>query len=357
MNEILEYQKESFGIDSFLENSKVYIDRIGSINLDISSWYEELLSGDITSILKSIDLSKMFFYEFKGVLNVIISIVIVIIINSILKTIIESLNSSTASKSLAFIQYLIIANIIINSFIPIVELTKASIENLNGFINLLLPILLVFMVTTGNVISKNVIETSIILMINFSSNFINEFVIPIVLISFVISIVSNITTKIRLDKVSKLLKSFIIWGLGIVLTFFTTVLSLESNITGSVDELASKTTKAAVSNLIPVVGKIMGDTVETVMGSVSVLSNIVGTFGIIIIGLIVLIPIIRILIFYFMFKVVGAVADACSDKEIINLLDSVSDSYKIMLGMIFTISIMFIIGITITLKIICMSSG
>ena len=357
MDEILEYQKESFGIDSFLENSKVYIDRIDSLSIDTSSWYKELLSGDITDILKSIDLSKIFLTEFKGAINVIISIVIVIIINSILKTIIESLNSSTASKSLAFIQYLIIANIIINSFIPIVELTKASIENLNGFINLLLPILLVFMVTTGNIISKNVIETSIILMINFTSNFINEFVIPILLISFVISIVSNITTKIRLDKVSKLLKSFIIWGLGIVLTFFTTVLSLETNITGSVDELASKTTKAAVSNLIPVVGKIMGDTVETVMGSVSVLSNIVGTFGIIIIGLIVLIPIIRILIFYFMFKVVGAVTDACSDKEIINLLDSVSDSYKIMLGMIFTISIMFIIGITITLKIICMSSG
>ena len=357
MDEILEYQKESFGIDNFLENTKVYIDRIGDLNLDVNTWYKDLLSGDITSILKSIDLSKIFLSEFKGVLSIVTSIVIVIIINSILKTIIESLNSSTASKSLAFIQYLIIANIIINSFIPIVELTKISIENLNGFINLLLPILLVFMVTTGNLVSKSVIESSIILMINFTSNFINEFVIPVILISFVISIVSNITSKIRLDKVSKLLKSFTVWGLGIILTFFTTVLSLETNITGSVDELASKTTKAAVQNLIPVVGKIMGDTVETVMGSVSVLSNIVGTFGIIIIALIVLIPIIRILIFYFMFKIVGAVSEACSDKEIINLLESVSDSYKIMLGMIFTVSILFIIGITITLKIICMSSG
>ena len=47
------------------------------------------------------------------------------------------------------------------------------------------------------------------------------------------------------------------WALGIVLTVFVGVASLEGSITNGVDALTVKTTKAAVSNFIPIVGKIL----------------------------------------------------------------------------------------------------
>ena len=58
-----------------------------------------------------------------------------------------------------------------------------------------------------------------------------------------------------------------------------------------------------------------------------------------------------------MFKVVSAVAGPCSDENISNLLESIADSYKIMLGLLCTVSIMFIIGITIVVNITSMSVG
>ena len=45
--------------------------------------------------------------------------------------------------------------------------------------------------------------------------------------------------------------------LGIIMTVFVGVSSLEGNITSGVDGLTVKTTKAAVSTVIPVVGKIL----------------------------------------------------------------------------------------------------
>ena len=51
------------------------------------------------------------------------------------------------------------------------------------------------------------------------------------------------------------MQSSIVWFLGIILTVFVGVVSLEGSLTASVDGITAKTTKAAVSTLIPVVRK------------------------------------------------------------------------------------------------------
>jgi hypothetical protein len=47
----------------------------------------------------------------------------------------------------------------------------------------------------------------------------------------------------------------------------------------------------------------------------------------------------------------SAVCETVADSRVIKLLDSIADSYKILLAVLFSVSIMFIIGITIVLKI------
>ena len=51
------------------------------------------------------------------------------------------------------------------------------------------------------------------------------------------------------------MKSSIVWTLGVILTVFIGVVSLEGSLTSSVDGITAKTAKAAVSSLIPVVRK------------------------------------------------------------------------------------------------------
>ena len=49
------------------------------------------------------------------------------------------------------------------------------------------------------------------------------------------------------------MKSSIVWSLGIILTLFVGVLSLEGSLTSSIDGVTAQTAKAAVSSLIHVV--------------------------------------------------------------------------------------------------------
>ncbi len=349
MEELLNSEADMLGINSFLESAEKFTNN-NFENISIKELFYDSLSGNIGKSLRHIGLVDIFSRELTSVMSIIVSVLAVIIIHSILKAVIDSLQNKSASQVAYFAQYLIITTLIINSFVSILELTKISIQNITNFMNSLLPLMTTLMLTTGMITTTSMIEPILLFMINFIGIFINNFIIPFLLVSITVSIISNISNEVSLGRLSKFLKSSIIWILGIVLTIFVTSLSLEGTLTSSVDGVTAKTAKAAVSDFIPIVGKIMGDTVDSVIGCGNILKNSVGIVGVIIILGIVFVPIIKVSIFWISFKLTSAVSEVIADARIVKLIEELADSYKIILAILFSVSIMFIIGITIVIK-------
>lgn len=350
MDEIIKSQSNTLGINGFLDSAKTYTEN-SFPDLDIIQLFSDSISGNIDNIFEYSNIGKIFSNEIGSAINLMISVLIIIVIHSIFKAIIENLGNSSSSQVVYFIQYLLIVTVVTNTFVSILDLTKTSISNIVNFMNLLVPILITLMLTTGNLVTTNMVQPVLIFMINFIGNFINSFLIPLLLISITISIISNVSDKIQIERLSKFLKSSIIWILGIALTIFSCTLSLEGTLSSSVDGLTAKTAKVAVSNFIPVVGKIMGDTVDSVIGCGNILKNSVGIIGIIIILGIVLLPIIKLVVLLVSFRLASAVCEVVADSKIVKLIDQIADSYKVLLAILFSVSIMFIIGITIVIKI------
>lgn len=350
MQEILNEQMDSLGINDFLNASKIYTEEVFP-DLDIVTLFNNSINGNISNTFNIKNIGEIFLNELNIAISLLISILIIIIVHSIFKAIAENLENTSVSQIIYFIEYLIIVTVAINYFLNILDITKESINNVVNFINLLTPLLMTLMLTTGTIVSTTAIQPILIFIISFIGNFINLYLIPLLLISMSISIVSNFSDKVQIERISKFFKSSIIWILGIILTVFTCTLSLEGTLTSTVDGLTAKTAKAAVSNFIPVVGKIMGDTVDSVIGCGNVLKNSVGLIGVIIIIGIVLMPIIKILVMWISFKLTAAVCEVVADVKIIKLLDQIADGYKILLAMLFSVSVMFIIGITLVIKI------
>ena len=128
-------------------------------------------------------------------------------------------------------------------------------------------------------------------------------------------------------------------------------MSLEGTLTASVDGITAKTAKAAVSSLIPVVGKILGDGVDTVLGCGVVLKNAVGLLGVIVIIGICAMPIIKLATFSIMYSLLSAVAQPIADGKIVKLLDEFGGVFKLLLAILFSVSFLLIIGITLVVKI------
>ena len=237
------------------------------------------------------------------------------------------------------------------NFAEIINMVKTSIEQLVGFMNSLIPILITLMLTTGSFTSVGILEPILLFLITFIGNIINMIVIPIILVSTALAIISKISERVQLDKLSKFFNSSIVWLLGIILTIFVGVASVEGSLSSTVDGITAKTTKAAVSNFIPVVGKILGDAVETVIGCGAILKNAVGIIGVIVIIGICITPIIKLAILMGLYYLCAAVCQPIADEKIIKLLEQMGDTFKILFAILCSISVMLVIGVTLVVKI------
>lgn len=342
-------QKETFGINSFIENSKQYTGEFFA-DADISEILNSAISGkvDNSKIYKKI--LNILGTEVQTGIKSLLSILAIIIIHSILKSISESLENDSISKLIYYVQYIAIVTIIMSNFSDIINLVKQTSNNLIGFMNTLIPVLVSLMLYTGSITTTSILEPIILFLINFIGNLIQNILIPIILIIASISIISKISDQVQVAKLSKFLKSSTLWFLGIILTIFVGIVSLEGTLASSVDGITAKTAKSIVSSAVPVVGKILGDVVDSVLGCGIILKNAVGFVGVVIIISICIVPILKLSVLTISYKLVASISEVIADAKIVKLLDEMGDIFKILLGILFTIFFMVIIGTTVLIK-------
>ena len=345
----IESQEKIFGISSFIQNSKQYTGDFFE-SIDIGEILNSAIKGEInnSNIYKKI-LSQLG-NEVQTGIKSLACILAIIIIHSILKSISESLENDNISKLIYYVQYIAIIAVIMSNFSDIITLVKDTTTNLIGFMNTLIPVLISLMLYTGSITTTSILEPIILFMINFIGNLIQDILIPIILIITSISIISKISDKVQIDKISKFLKSSTIWFLGIVLTIFVGIVSLEGTLASSVDGITAKTAKAIVSSAVPVVGKILGDVVDSVLGCGLILKNAVGFVGVIVIIGICIMPILKLTVLTFSYKLVASVSEVIADSKIVKLLDEIADIFKILLGILVAVTFMVIIGTTLLVK-------
>lgn len=349
-NQTIIEQQEEFKIQDFIKNAEKFTGEFFE-DIDINEILNDAIKGEVdnSTLLKKI--LNILGKEVTTNIKSLVSILAIILIHSILKSISESLENNNISKLIYYVQYILIVTVIMSNFTDIIKLVQDTTGNLIGFMNALVPLLITLMMYTGSITTSSVVEPIILFMINFIGNIIQNLIIPFVLVLTSLVIISKISDKVHIDKLSKFFKSGIVWFLGIVLTVFVGVVSLEGTLSSSVDGITAKTTKAVVSSAIPVVGKILGDAVDTVLGCGIVLKNAVGLVGVVIVIGICIMPILKLFVLSVSYKLLSTVVQPIANEKIIDLLEQIGDIFKIFLGILCAISFMLIIGTTLVLKI------
>ena len=281
-NQELQEQQEKFGISSFLESSKQYTGDFFE-NIDIDEIFNSAIKGEVKNEKILTKIFDLLGKELHTGIKSLISILVIVLIHSILKAMSDNLENASLTNIIYYVQYIAIVTVIMTNFSDIIELVKDTSINLVGFMNSLIPILISLMLYTGSITTSSVLEPIILFMINFIGNLIQTILIPLTLITATLSIVSKIGDKVQINKLAKTFHSGIVLVLGVILTIFVGVISLEGTLSSSVDGVTAKTTKAIVSSSVPVVGKILGDAVDSVLGCGIILKNAVGVIGVIII--------------------------------------------------------------------------
>lgn len=278
-----------------------------------------------------------------------------IIILSVFCAIFENLHSGFQNESigrLAYsICYVMIIILAVQSFATVSKTCIDTIDLMVVFMQSLLPILITLLLSVGGITSSSLFQPIVYTSVTAISTFIKTIVIPLVIFSSILSIISNISEKIRITKLASLIRGIAIALLGIVLTAFTGVISVQGLAASSLDGVMAKSAKFAVDSFIPIIGDFLSEAFDTVISCSLLIKNGISIAGLFLLLLITLLPIIKVLAIFLSYKISAALIQPIIDNELVQSLNDISNSVLVLLCCMISVGILFFIAITIIMGI------
>lgn len=106
------------------------------------------------------------------------------------------------------------------------------------------------------------------------------------------------------------------------------------------DGVISRTAKYTVGAFLPVVGGLLSDSIDAVIGASLLIKGAVGTYGLIAIVLIVAMPLIKLLSLIIIYRFAAAVVEPIADKRIVNCISDVATSVTYIFAVLACVTVM-----------------
>ena len=186
------------------------------------------------------------------------------------------------------------------------------------------------------------------------SNIFSEFqiyaLLPIIQVFFVLNILNGIESKFSFDSIAAFFKKFIQIALGVFSAVFTGLLAIKGSLAFSGDSVAVKGVKTLVGSTVPIVGSALGDSLTSILGSIALIKNTVGFFGILVIALINLPVIIDLLLWYLTVAFASAVSGTLGLAQIKKMLDGIGATISLVNVLVIFTAFLFTVSTGIILQ-------
>lgn len=345
LQEILEDNNESMeGLYNYIDGLKLDVELMNELNP------KEYVESYIKDGKGNISFDKMFdavvslvFKEVKSVLKLAVMIIAIGVIGTLIKSLHDSFNSKGISDIAFYSCYIILIMILSKSFLISISIAKDVITNISDFMAAILPILVSMITLSGGIVEATTIDPILLAVVMIVPRIYKNLIIPLVLAFFAMQFANNLSNEHKIDGLCKLVKQGTMWVQGIVLTIFIGILTIRG-ITGStIDVVTLKTTKFAIDNFIPIVGKSFSDAIASVAAYSLIIKNAISSIGLIVIIIIIVYPLIKIILTAFIYKLSAAILEPVSDKRITSSIQAAGDAMTIILSCIMSVSLMFFI--------------
>lgn len=315
--------------------------------------FMELLLGTKGISMKSIFKGLLSYVFHEIIINgkLLASIVVLTVFSMILETLQSSFERNTVSKLGYTITYMVLIIIAINSFSVAIGYAKTAISSMIQFMFAIMPLLLTLLASMGNVTSVAILHPLIVFMIHSVGTAIYVFVFPLLFFSAVLHIVSSLSDKFKVTQLANLLRTVSLSMLGVFVTVFLGVISIQGTAGAVRDGVAIRTAKYITGNFVPVVGRLFSDATETVIGASLLVKNAIGLVGVVILVLLCAFPAIKILTLAFIYNLSAALMQPLGDSPIIACLQTIGKSLIYVFAALAAVSLMFFLALTIMITI------
>lgn len=343
-----EESKEVEEFYNYISNMKIEYEILNDI--DMKSYIKEYMKNGEGGLSTKKFFKAVLMYGFKEVVasgKIMSMIIIICIICALLNNLESAFSNGNLSNIAYYACYALLIVLIAKTFYIGVSTAKDTIKGMTDFMAALMPVLLMLLATVGGFTQAAIMDPFIIAVTNISARIFVDLIIPLVSISFVLQFVNNISEEYKVDKLAKLLNKTILWIQGTIMTIFIGITTIRSMTSATIDAVAEKTMKFAIDSFIPIVGKSLSDAISTVAGYSLLLKNALSSIGLIILIAIIIMPLVKMLLMSFIYKLTAALIEPISDSRLVKCIGAAGDALILIMASLISVSVMFFIMISI----------
>ena len=327
-----EFQNSSTNIFS-IENikSKIYSIISGENAVSYSSFFASIFSIFLELIVKYLPMLSL--------------IVAIGVISNLLNGIKSKFNEKSTSGLIHLVCFLAVVVLTIGMISSISKTSVNSINSMVSQMNAIFPILLTLMIGIGASASAGVFQPIVAIISTYVADFFTYLILPLFMASFVFGIINNLSDSIKLDKFNSFISSLFKWCVGLVFTLFFAVFTIQGISAGTFDSLSIRTTKYTIKSYIPIMGGYLSDGMDLILSSTILIKNAVGLVGVLMIISTILSPLLEIVVFSLLLKLVSAILQPMGNNKTSNFLMSTSKSITMLSTCIIAVGFMYLISV------------
>lgn len=199
---------------------------------------------------------------------------------------------SNMSDTIRIVGYISVGCVALALFIQAFSAGFSCMRSLRTQMEIVFPILMTLMAASGGSVSAAVFRPGVAFLSGAVLELFFSIVFPINIISIVLTFVDRLSPDVRCSRLGDFLKSINKWLIGLTLTLFGIMLSVQGIASAQYDGISLRAIKYVISGSVPIVGGFLSGSVDFVLAGSLLIRNAIGSFSILMLLAVVLQPLI-----------------------------------------------------------------
>lgn len=297
-----------------------------------------------------VPLRNFFFAQIQDSLTFAVEIFAVCILIGLLENLSSSFERQGAAKLGSLVCGMVIMALCLRDLGSLYNVCADAVTLMAGTMQILLPLLIPLLYAMGGVTAGTFLDPAVMGGIALLATVVKNAVMPAVFVSCVFFTVNMLAEKDYIKKLAQFLKNAAVFGLGLAVTLFSGLVSVQGLMAKTADGMLVKTAQYSIDNFIPVIGGFAADSLDLVRSCTGVIRNGFGIIGVLILITVMSVPIIKLLAAAVIYKVLAVVLEPAAGKRISDCIDSVGSGIILFSVILLLTGILFLIFLAILLS-------
>jgi stage III sporulation protein AE len=293
------------------------------------------------------DIFNFFFRELVANSSLLGQLILLAVVCAVLQNLQGAFESATTAKLSYVVSYLVLTGLAAGSFALAITLGRNLVGDMVSFMQAILPVLITLLVAVGQVGAPALMSPVLFSFITVVGTVMQNLVLPLLIMAAVLRLASNLSEHFSVSRLAGLVQWFALGVMGLMTTVFLGFLTVYGVAGAVTNGIAFRTARYATGALVPVVGGMLSNALEAVVGTSLLLKNAVGLAGIVVIALMITVPLVKMLALGFTYHLAGAVVQPVGDARLAESLTGLGQSLVFIFAAVAVAALMFFFTIAI----------